>query len=340
MMAKLVYLKESIIILYKKHIEVVLPILKLLFAFFTLCMFQRMFHYNGAVNKPFIFLGISVVQAFLPISFLYYAASILILINLWRVSMDIFLGFIIFFAICSLAFIRVDRKHAVIILVTAILFYLKLEYILPVLLGLTVGFGAILPACAGIILYFLAIYMTDVSTLITTSSSSSFGMGLQRIVNLILIDKKLLVFLVTFSVIIFITTLLCRLFYERAWAFAIFAGNIAMVLLLLFGRLIFELDYTIWRLFLEMIMGIGCCYIYRFFRGIGDVSRIEKASFEDDEYFYYVKAVPKIKVTQKDRNVTNIKPDESEENIDDVLFDNITEEADLFGTNGEGVKKN
>lgn len=48
-----------------------------------------------------------------------------------------------------------------------------------------------------------------------------------------------------------------------------------------------------------MILGIGCCYIYRFFRGIGDVSRIEKASFEDDEYFYYVKAVPKIKVTQK-----------------------------------------
>lgn len=38
--------------------------------------------------------------------------------------------------------------------------------------------------------------------------------------------------------------------------FAIFVGNIAMVLLLLFGRLIFELDYTIWRLFLEVILGI------------------------------------------------------------------------------------
>lgn len=214
-----------------------------------------------------------------------------------------------------------------IILATAVLFYLKLEYLLPVLLGMTVGFGAILPAAAGIILYFLSVYMADVSTLITTSSSSSFGMGLQRIVNLMLIDKKLLVLLVTFSVIIFITTLLCHLFYERAWAFAIFVGNVAMVLLLLFGRLIFELDYTIWRLFLEMIMAVGCCYIYRFFRGIGDVSRIEKASFEDDEYFYYVKAVPKIKVTQKDRNVTNIKSDET---VDDILFDDITEDSDLF----------
>lgn len=175
-----------------------------------------------------------------------------------------FLGFVIFFIVCSLAFIRVDKKHAIIIIATVLLFYLKLEYLLPVLLGMSVGFGAILPAAAGIVTYFLSVYMTDVSTLLTTSTSSSFGMGLQRIVNLILIDKKLLVLLVTFALIIFITTLLCHMFYERAWMFAIFVGNIAMVLLLLFGRLIFELDYTIWRLFLEVILGIGCCYIYRF----------------------------------------------------------------------------
>ena len=332
MMAQIVYFKEWLIVFYKKHVDVVLPVLKLVFAFFTMCMFQGMFPYNMVINKPGIFLVLSAAQAFLPISVLYYMISILIMINLWKVSMDIFLGFVIFSIICSLAFVRVDRKHAVILIVTAVMFYLKLEYLLPVLLGMIVGFGAILPAAAGVVVYFLSVYMTDVSTLLTTSSSSSFGMGLQRIVNLMLIDKKLLVFLITFSLIIFITTLLCHLFYERAWLFAIFIGHIAMILLLLFGRLIFELDYKIWRLFLEMILGIGCCYIYRFFRGIGDVSRIEKASFEDDEYFYYVKAVPKIKVTQKDRNVTDIK---SGENEDDILFDDITEETDLFDGNRE-----
>ncbi len=336
MMAQLVDFKEWLIIFYKKHVDILFPVLKLIFAFFALNMFQRMFYYNETINNSWVFLAVSVVQAFLPISFLYYAISILIMINLWKVSMDIFLGCIIFFVICSFAFIRVDRKHAVIIIAVALLFYLKLEYLLPILLGMTAGFGAILPAAAGIITYFLAVYMADVSTLLTTSTSSSFGMGLQRIVNLMLIDKKLLVLLVTFSLIIFMTTLLCHIFYERAWMFATFVGNIAMVLLLLFGRLIFELDYSIWRLFLEMILGIGCCYVYRFFRGIGDVSRIEKVSFEDDEYFYYVKAVPKIKVTQKDRNVTDIK---SGENEDDILFDDITEESDLFDENGKEAEK-
>ena len=86
-----------------------------------------------------------------------------------------------------------------------------------------------------------------------------------------------------------------------------------MILLLLFGRLIFELDYTIWRLFLEVILGIGCCYIYRFFRGIGDVSRIEKVSFEDDEYFYYVKAVPKASVATSERSIKKINAEPEKE---------------------------
>ena len=115
MMAQIVYFKEWLIVFYKKHVDVVLPVLKLVFAFFTMCMFQGMFPYNMVINKPGIFLVLSAAQAFLPISVLYYMISILIMINLWKVSMDIFLGFVIFSIICSLAFVRVDRKHAVIL---------------------------------------------------------------------------------------------------------------------------------------------------------------------------------------------------------------------------------
>ena len=93
MMAQLVYFKEWLTTLYKRHVEIILPILKLLFAFFALSMFQRMFYYNECIDKPWVFLAVSAVQAFLPISFLYYAISILIMINLWNVSMDIFLVF-------------------------------------------------------------------------------------------------------------------------------------------------------------------------------------------------------------------------------------------------------
>lgn len=320
-MAKLVYFKESVTYFYKKHAEVFVPILKLVFSFCALNIIQKMFGYNAFVDKPLIFLAISVAQAFLPVSFLYYIMFILIMLNMWKVSLDVFLGFVMFFLICWLVFVRVDRRYSVIVAVTAALFFLKLEYVLPVLLGMTVGFGSILPAVAGVIIYFLSVYMADVSTLLTTSADADFGAGLQRLVNLALIDRRLLVLVVTFAFVIFVTTLLGYMFYERAWMLSVVVGNIAMALLLLSGRLIFELDYTIWRIFLEIFLSVICCLVYRFFRGIGDVSRIEKVSFEDDDYFYYVKAVPKIKATLRDRNVTKII---SGENEDDLLFDDVT----------------
>lgn len=64
MMAQIVYFKEWLIVFYKKHVDVVLPVLKLVFAFFTMCMFQGMFPYNMVINKPGIFLVLSAAQAF------------------------------------------------------------------------------------------------------------------------------------------------------------------------------------------------------------------------------------------------------------------------------------
>ena len=104
----------------------------------------------------------------------------------------------------------------------------------------------------------------------------------------------------------------------------------------MFGRLIFELDYKIWRLFLEMILGIGCCYIYRFFRGIGDVSRIEKASFEDDEYFYYVKAVPKVGVQMPEKQVKHITEHQEQES---EMLDISERESNVAASEVSDLKK-
>ena len=65
MMAQIVYFKEWLIVFYKKHVDVVLPVLKLVFAFFTMCMFQGMFPYNMVINKPGTLLVLSAAQAFL-----------------------------------------------------------------------------------------------------------------------------------------------------------------------------------------------------------------------------------------------------------------------------------
>ena len=57
-------------------------------------------------------------------------------------------------------------------------------------------------------------------------------------------------------------------------------------------------------------------YIVQFFRLTLDYHGTRKLQFEDDEYYYYVTAVPKIKVAAVDKTVTRIVPDEDDENQD------------------------
>ena len=57
-----------------------------------------------------------------------------------------------------------------------------------------------------------------------------------------------------------------------------------------------------------------------------DYSRTEKVQFEDDEYYYYVKAVPKMTVAAQTKTVKKIntqrRPASSRESYHDLVSDN------------------
>ena len=305
-MAQLVSIRENVIRFYQKYGLIVGAVIKFALSFVTLYFLAQMFDFGSKANIPVLYVLLSLIQAFLPIVFLYFSGSLLIMLNLWQLSPDILAGFVLLFLIGCLTLVRVDRKSAWIAMAVPVLFYLKLEYIAPVLLGITVGMWAAVPASMGILIYFLSVYTESVSTLLTTTEAAGPAAGLQRIANLIMIDKYLLVIFAAYCSVIFITALLNRLFFERAWQFAIIVGNVVLAVLMLCGRYIFDLDYEVWRVFLEVILSAVLCVVYWFFKGIGDASRTERTVFEDDEYIYYVKAVPKLKIAQKDHNVRDI----------------------------------
>ena len=299
---KIVHLKELMIGFYQKNANMLIPIFKGVFSFIALMVLKGMFPYDSKLNVWVLFIGVSVVQAFLPIVTLFFAGFALILTNTWNVSIDIFAVYLIIMLIILLACIRIDGKYTVILLITPILFVCKMEYFLPVILGITVGYGAIIPCISGVLLYFFSQYTMEASMLITTSANTEIGAGLQRMIDMVSIDRHLIVVLVAFSLIIILSSCLYHLLHEKAWMAAMVVGHITLAFVMLVGTYVFELDLSAIRIFLEVILSMGICLIIQLFRGIGDVSRIEKVSFEDDEYIYYVKAVPKIRMTHQEVN--------------------------------------
>ena len=55
----------------------------------------------------------------------------------------------------------------------------------------------------------------------------------------------------------------------------------------------------------HILSGILVIVIY-FFMRVLDYTAVEHVQFEDDDYYYYVKAVPKLSVTELNKNVKHI----------------------------------
>ena len=324
-MVALINLKESLIRFYQKKEHVLRPLLKALLSFAVLYFIQTLFQHIET-GRILVIAFVSLIQIFLPMAFLFFSGSVLIAYNLLAISADMCLGFALVFLICLLTYVRMEPKTAAVTMVIPVLFFLRCEYLIPVALGITAGFSGIFPAIFGTLIYYMVLYTGDASSLLINASETDLGTGLARVVNLMVIDRRMLVILVTFVLVIFITSLLYHLFYELAWLFSVTFGNAAMIFLLLCGRYIFELDFAIWRLFAEALLSVLICTIIQFFRGIGDVSRMERTSFEDDDYIYYVKAVPKIRVAEMNPNVTNISSPLLEDKTDDAGFGSFDKE--------------
>jgi hypothetical protein len=65
--------------------------------------------------------------------------------------------------------------------------------------------------------------------------------------------------------------------------------------------------------FLGMIVSAGIAEVLVFFFFNMDYSRIESVQFQDDDYYYYVKAVPKVTLAAKSHTVQRFSGPEAEE---------------------------
>lgn len=84
------------------------------------------------------------------------------------------------------------------------------------------------------------------------------------------------------------------------------AGVMIEVMILLVGDLMYDTNLSIVSALLGAVVTLIACKIIEFFRFCLDYSRTEKVQFEDDEYYYYVKAVPKMTVAAPTNTVKKI----------------------------------
>ena len=114
-----------------------------------------------------------------------------------------------------------------------------------------------------------------------------------------------------------------KLSVDNAWKIAIVSGALVYVIVVVIGRVTMHVDVPYVAVIIGTIVSILLALVLEFFAFAVDYSRTENLQFEDDEYFYYVKAVPKVTVTAPEKTVKRINERQETSRMDELKQEKI-----------------
>ena len=112
--------------------------------------------------------------------------------------------------------------------------------------------------------------------------------------------------LITFLLVSLVVYVIRKLSIDYAWTIAIVAGSLVNFIVLFAGYLMIGISGKIMGLVVGTLVSLAVAFLLEFLFFNLDYSRTERVQFEDDEYYYYVKAIPKMFVPEQEKQVKKI----------------------------------
>jgi hypothetical protein len=210
-----------------------------------------------------------------------------------------------------------------ILLLMPVAYAVNLHYLVPLLAGLMFGPGAAVAVLFGL-LFTKYVLLVEGSLPVLAAPAGGLALTGERLIaNFRLLvdgmvnDKSLVILAAALAAAAIAVCFTRRLAIEYAWVIAITVGCILELIILLAGDMRYGTEIDLAHVFLGIVISFMLAQIVRFFTFNVDYLRIENVQFEDEDYYYYVKAVPKVMVYSSDPEDDEFDPPSGEDDAED-----------------------
>lgn len=305
-MTALLELRENLKKIYSRNEAFILPVIKFLLSFIVLSIINGKMGYMTKLDNMAIVLIVSLLCSFLPTGFMAFFAMMFVVLHMYALSIETAAVGLVVFLLLYLLFLRFTAKEALIVVLTPVLCMLKLPYVMPVAMGLIGTPASCVSVGCGVVVYYLLQTVITNAPTINSMGAEEATAKLRLLIDGMLGNKAMLVMIAAFAITVIVVYLIRRMSVDHSWTIAMVAGVMIEVMILLVGDLMYDTNLSIVSALLGAVVTLIACKIIEFFRFCLDYSRTEKVQFEDDEYYYYVKAVPKMTVAAPTNTVKKI----------------------------------
>ncbi len=305
-MMPLLVFRERVRNFYQKNDIYLIPAVKFIFALITFVTINREIGYDSRLKSIPIVLALSLLSAFTPSSIMVLLAALAVILHVYFIAPFLSIIIIIMLLIVYLLFARFTPSLGYVLLAIPVLYFLKVPYIIPLLLGVVATPVALVPTACGIFIYYIIQVIKTAVTMQDNTSIEDILKLYTSVIDNLAGNKQMIMSIIIFSLILIVVYFVRRMKFDYAFEIAIAAGALTSILGFLISDLIFDQTGQIFSMILGTIFSAAIVYAIHFFKLTLDYSGVENVQFEDEVYYYYVKAVPKVTVTTPQMKVKRI----------------------------------
>lgn len=271
-------------------------LLKWALAYAALTYINQYFPGRSFMLRPIVVIAISLLCGVLPWSYVSLFSAAWLLLQLSALSLEacVFV-FIILLVLALLRYLMLPGTGAALVLLP-VFFLWKIPFAVPILVGLLGTVSGFITVASGVVLYYLLQMIYVNLPYLTDPEAATMVQRLLFLVEKTLGNETMLAVLIAFCLTTLVVYLISKLSVPFSPQIAILIGTVFDPLLLNALLRFFSLtkgpEDMVWGSVAAFFIGLTVSFFVRFL----DYSGTERVQFEDDEYYYYVKAVPKLRL--------------------------------------------
>ena len=300
--------KQKLKNIYGQFEIYILPVVKFAVALVYFMWINENMGYMSQVDNIFVVLILALICSILPPTVTVVFGFVLMLLHCYSLGIDVAAFFLVMILVMAIFLLRFSASQNIILALTPLSFSFNVPVLLPIGSGiLGSGLSAIPAGCGVIVYYFIRFLYGNTQALANTEIEITER--LKMLCDGLVLNWPMWITLVAFVVVTLLVNLICSCSFDYSWRVAIIAGGVAYVLVILAGGFLFDVTVSMTPLITYSVLSVVIGVVLEFFVFGGDYSRTERLQFEDDEYYYYVKAVPKASVATSERSIKKITAD-------------------------------
>ncbi len=271
---------------------------------------------NNAIGKQELLMSLpaelllALLGTFTPAVILILLAAVVSLAHVYVASplLAILVAILMVILYCFIA--RFSGKYGYVVLAVPILFLLKIPFVVPLILGLVATPMSVIPVTCGIIVYRMFVVISNAAMIESKMAMEDILAMYIDVIDQMVADKQMIVYIAVFFVVIVAMQLFRKLKIDYVFEISVAIGSIVCILGFLVADVVIHSQINITSMVFGTVGSMVIALVFQFFRLALDYTAVERVQFEDDDYYYFVKAVPKINLAVPERSVKKISEKE------------------------------